>query len=101
MNVPRDSQSQGLEKARHGIRALSQFTEIPDLSGTGTRALEAWFLGPKAENASELERLVVEAIRDQAYWRRNFHPSDPTHITEEIKRAPEYLQAVEPPLSYI
>ena len=55
---------------------------------------EAWFLGPKAENAEELERLLVEAFRDHAFWRRNFHPGDPAHITEELKRSPEYLQAL-------
>lgn len=95
MKIPRHSQSQGFEKARHGIREFSQSGEIPSLEGTGTRAIEAWFLGPKAENADELERLIVEAIRDQAFWRRNFHPGDPTHITEEIKRSPEYLQATD------
>jgi predicted small metal-binding protein len=41
--------------------------------------LGSW--GAKAENADELERLIVEAIRDQAFWRRNFYPSDPTHIS--------------------
>ncbi|NKN12286.1 pyridoxal phosphate-dependent decarboxylase family protein [Rhizobium laguerreae] len=56
--------------------------------------MEAWFLGPKAENADLFERLIVDAIRDQAHWRRNFHPDDPTHITEEIKRSPAYLEAV-------
>ena len=37
--------------------------------------LGSW--GEKAENADELERLIVEAIRDQAFWRRNFYPSEP------------------------
>jgi glutamate/tyrosine decarboxylase-like PLP-dependent enzyme len=95
MITPRDSQSLGFEKARHIIRLFSQSREIPSLEGEGTRALEAWFLGPKAENAEAFERLIVEAIRDQAFWRRNFHPGDPTHITEEIKRSPEYLQATD------
>ena len=95
MNIPLDSQNQGFEKNRQGMRAFSQSGEIPSLEGTGTRALESWFLGPKAENVDELERLAVEAIRDQAFWRRNFHPGDPTHITEEIKRSPEYLQAMD------
>jgi glutamate/tyrosine decarboxylase-like PLP-dependent enzyme len=95
MMIPRDAQSQGFEKARHGMHLLSQFVEIPNLEGAGTRAVEAWFLGPKAENADEFERLIVEAIRDQAFWRRNFHPGDPSHITEAIKRAPEYLQALD------
>jgi glutamate/tyrosine decarboxylase-like PLP-dependent enzyme len=56
---------------------------------------EAWFLGEKAENADEFERLIVEAIRDQAFWRRNFYPSDPTHITETIKRSEEYAAAID------
>jgi glutamate/tyrosine decarboxylase-like PLP-dependent enzyme len=95
MNIPRDSLSQGFAKARQGIRQVAQSSEIPNLESTGTRALEAWFLGPKAENADELERFIVEAIRDQAFWRRNFHPSDPTHITGEMKRSPEYLEAMD------
>lgn len=28
------------------------------------KKLYSWFLGPKAENADILERLVIEAIRD-------------------------------------
>jgi glutamate/tyrosine decarboxylase-like PLP-dependent enzyme len=95
MNVPRDSVSQGFVKAHQGIRQFSQLSEIPNFDSTGTRALEAWFLGPKAENADELEHFIVEAIRDQAFWRRNFHPSDPTHITGEMKRSPEYLEAMD------
>ena len=57
-------------------------------------AAEAWFLGPKAENAEEFERLLLEAFRDHVYWRRNFHPDDPVQITEERKRSPEYLEAL-------
>lgn len=95
MNIPRDSVSQGFEKARQDIRQLSHLSEMPNFNSTGTRALEAWFLGPKAENADELERFIVEAIRDQVFWRRNFHPSDPTHITGEMKRSPEYLEAMD------
>ncbi len=95
MMTPRDSRSLSFEKARQIMRLFAQSGEIPSLEGGGTRALEAWFLGPKAENADALERLIVEAIRDQAFWRRNFHPGDPTHITEEIKRSPEYLQATD------
>jgi glutamate/tyrosine decarboxylase-like PLP-dependent enzyme len=95
MNIPRDSLSQGLEKARQDMRQVSQSIDLPNFNSTGTRALEAWFLGPKAENADELERFIVEAIRDQAFWRRNFHPSDPTHITGEMKRSPEYLEAMD------
>ncbi len=95
MDTPRDALSQGFEKARQGLQQVAQSSDLPNFDSTGTRALEAWFLGPKAENADELERFIVEAIRDQAFWRRNFHPSDPTHITGEMKRSPEYLEAMD------
>jgi hypothetical protein len=78
MQSPRDAASQSFEKALQGMRQLSAFGAVPAIAGAGTRAFEAWFLGPKAENAEVLERLVVEAIRDQAFWRRNYHPGDPT-----------------------
>ena len=96
MNTPRDAQSQGFEKARRNLQELSRSPNLPKLDNTsGTRSLEAWFMGPKGENADVLETLIVEAIRDQAEWRNNYHPEDPKHITDEIKQSPEYLQAME------
>ncbi|MDC3962611.1 pyridoxal-dependent decarboxylase [Polyangium jinanense] len=86
------------EKARTGRPSVKQyfkFGERPFLKGAGTRSPEAWFLGTKAENADELEKLIVEAIRDHSFWRRNFHPQDPTHITEQAKRHPSYLHAMD------
>lgn len=77
------------------VRRSVQFGERPFLKGAGTRSPEAWFLGTKAENADELEKLIVEAIRDHSFWRRNFHPQDPTHITEQSKRHPSYLHAMD------
>lgn len=50
-------------------------------------AQSAWFLGPRAENADLLERLAVEAIRDHAFWRRNFHPEDGVTIRERDRRS--------------
>ncbi len=88
----------GGSKARsdgRGGKPYAHFGDRPFLKGRGTRAPEAWFLGTKAENADELERLVVEAIRDHSFWRRNFHPQDPTHITEQSKRHPSYLHAMD------
>ena len=78
-----------------GAKSYFQFGEKPFLKGAGTRSPEAWFLGTKAENVEVLERLVVEAIQDHAFWRRNFHPQDPTHITEQSKRHPAYLHAMD------
>lgn len=95
MELPRDAKSRGFVRADRLIRSFGRSDDIPNLDGAGSRKVEAWFLGPKGENADEFERLVVEAVRDQAYWRRNYHPSDPTHITDEIKRSPEYLEAMD------
>ncbi|HEY0810277.1 MAG TPA: hypothetical protein VGD49_08955, partial [Longimicrobiales bacterium] len=57
-------------------------------------ALRAWFLGPRAENAELLERLVTEALRDHVFWRRNYHPEDGFTIRELDKRTPGYEEAV-------
>jgi hypothetical protein len=93
-NMSNNSQNNGLGQ-NNGFNKFFQFGEIPHLEGLGTRSIESWFLGTKAENADELERLIVEAIRDHAFWRRNFHPGDPTHITEQIKRQSDYLEGID------
>lgn len=71
-----------------------EFNDFATFKGKGTRSLEAWFLGPRGENGDLLERLVMDAVRDQVYWRRNFHPEDPVHISEEIKLSTEYREGV-------
>jgi hypothetical protein len=62
-----DVASQQFNQSRAGFARLATSSDAPDLTTAGSRAVEAWFLGPKAENADELERLVVEAVRDQAF----------------------------------
>jgi hypothetical protein len=57
-------------------------------------ALQAWFLGPRAENAEVLERLITEALRDHVFWRRNYHPEDGFTIRETEKRREGYEDAV-------
>ncbi|HEX7336905.1 MAG TPA: pyridoxal-dependent decarboxylase [Gemmatimonadales bacterium] len=57
-------------------------------------ALKAWFLGPRGENAELLERLIVEALRDHVFWRRNYHPEDGFTIRETDKRREGYEQSV-------
>ena len=93
MTSPQDKSSYGYQVARNSVNALSSSGPV-DLNTGGSRSVEAWFLGPKGENSDVFEKLIVEAIRDQTYWRRNYHPEDPTHITEEIKRSPDYLDAM-------
>jgi glutamate/tyrosine decarboxylase-like PLP-dependent enzyme len=61
--------------------------EAPPLDGA---ALDAAFLGPLAENADLLETLVVDALRDHAFWRRNFHPHDPSLIPTSSRFDPGY-----------
>jgi glutamate/tyrosine decarboxylase-like PLP-dependent enzyme len=57
-------------------------------------SLPAWFLGPRGENAELLERLVVEALRDHVFWRRNYHPEDGVAIREMDKRQEGYEETV-------
>jgi len=57
-------------------------------------ALYAWFLGPQAENAELFERLVVEALRDHVFWRRNYHPEDGAVVRETDRRGAGYEDAV-------
>ncbi len=64
------------------------------MTPTPRDALRAWFLGPRAENAELLERLVTEALRDHVFWRRNYHPEDGAVIRETDKRTPGYEAAV-------
>jgi len=46
----------------------------------------AWFLGPKAENAETLEKLLLMAVRDYVHWRRNYFPGDRNLVTRTLKR---------------
>ena len=64
------------------------------MSSHSRDALHAWFLGPRAENAELLERLVVEALRDHVFWRRNYHPEDGFAIRETDKRQEGYEENV-------
>ena len=63
-------------------------------SAQANQALNAWFLGPRAENADLLERLITEALRDHVFWRRNYHPEDGIAIRETDKRKPGYEETV-------
>src|SRR3984893_17097316 len=38
--------------------------------------IRAYTIGPKGENLELFRQLVVEALDDHLYWRRNFHPED-------------------------
>ncbi|HSB14788.1 MAG TPA: pyridoxal-dependent decarboxylase [Bryobacteraceae bacterium] len=51
-----------------------------------TKRLGAWFLGPKAENASFEEEMILHVLRDYFYWRRNYFPSDEIIVTQQMRR---------------
>ncbi|MCP5071044.1 MAG: pyridoxal-dependent decarboxylase [bacterium] len=62
---------------------------------TGDREfLEPCFLGPNAENERIFEELLIELVRDHAYWRRNFHPEDGPSISAGAPQTPAYLEFV-------
>jgi glutamate/tyrosine decarboxylase-like PLP-dependent enzyme len=67
---------------------------MPDSLTRAREAMRSWFLGPRAENAELLERLITEALRDHVFWRRNFHPEDGFTIREQDKRREGYEEAV-------
>ncbi|MDT8340062.1 MAG: pyridoxal-dependent decarboxylase [Longimicrobiales bacterium] len=54
--------------------------------------VQPYFLGPAAENDQLLEQLVVEFLRDHAYWRRNFHPEDGLRISAGARHGAEFLE---------
>ena len=55
--------------------------------------LQPFFLGPSGENDRWLEELIVEFVRDHAFWRRNFHPEDGHRITAAAAYRPDFLEA--------
>ncbi|MFB2768127.1 aspartate aminotransferase family protein [Pelatocladus sp. BLCC-F211] len=94
MRTPRETFSKAFEKATRRIQKSFKKADTLNLKTTGSRSVEAWFLGPRAENADLLKRLILEAIDSQAEWRNSYFPEDPCHITEEIKRSPDYQEAI-------
>ena len=53
--------------------------------------IQPYFLGPAGENDQLLESLVVEFLRDHAFWRRNFHPEDGFRIAADARNRPDFL----------
>lgn len=72
MNLPRSG-----DTASH----LPGATEFP---------LSAWFLGPRAENASVWTELLDHIFQDYVHWRRNYFPADPWIVGRLQRRSPEH-----------
>lgn len=92
---PGDAQNTALNHTGAFFAEMKAKADLATIESEGDRSIEAWFLGPRAENLELFERLVVEAVRDHAYWRRNYQPSDPGHITQAMRQTPEYQGAVD------
>ncbi|MEB3177933.1 MAG: pyridoxal-dependent decarboxylase [Nostocaceae cyanobacterium] len=107
-----DYSGQGLNTLKQAVGQLLSARAIPELSGKKRivsqtlqdllggenetdREVAAWFIGPRGENVDLFSELILLGINDHVFWRRNFHPSDPSPITEPMKREPGYLQAVD------
>ena len=54
----------------------------------------AAFIGPQSENGDEMERLMLDILRDHLMWRRNFHPEDPRLIEEWARSERPYRETV-------
>ncbi len=61
----------------------------------GTNSLAGWFLGPKAENADLLKKLINQALDKHIQDRIELYPEDPIYVTEEIKNSEDYKSTVE------
>lgn len=93
MQSPPDWSLPQFDKARAALARLAE--EIAPLNkAPPSRRVEAWFLGTKGENADVLEALILDALRDHVFWRRNYFPADPTHVSEAMRRDPDYLAAL-------
>ena len=58
-------------------------------------AAGAWFIGPKGENFDLLKQLVIKALDHQWQFRKNFYPSDPAYVDDEIRNSKSYQEAIE------
>lgn len=87
---PRAADRQLLEELSRRFRT----DESLRLDQAGSDSLAAWFLGPKAENADLLARLAARALEAHAADRKEYQPSDPPWVTDDIKRSPAYEQGV-------
>lgn len=69
---------------------MSHSPSKPPASSPTPLDLASLFLGPKGENADVLETLLLDALRDHVYWRRNFHPEDGFRVQETERLSSQY-----------
>jgi tyrosine decarboxylase len=62
----------------------------PHLRVDAEYPISAWFLGPRAENASVWTELLDHIFQDHVHWRRNYFPADPWIVGRLRRRSPEH-----------
>ncbi len=62
----------------------------PSYKGRAEYPLTAWFLGPRAENATVWTELFEHIFTDYVHWRRNYFPTDPWIVGRARRRSPEH-----------
>jgi glutamate/tyrosine decarboxylase-like PLP-dependent enzyme len=63
---------------------------VPHLPAGTEYPLSAWFLGPRAENATVWSELFDHIFQDYVHWRRNYFPTDPWIVGRLRRRSPEH-----------
>ena len=58
------------------------------------KALSAWFLGPRAENSEVFLDTFQEIFKEHVRMRKNYFPSDPAYITQEMKSSEPYKSEI-------
>ena len=84
----------GAERFRASARtAWDEYLKPVKLHGRCEPAPEAWFLGAKGENKDLLLELVHLAIDSHCDARNDFHPDDPSYLTDKERASPQYRNA--------
>ena len=92
---PTQPPAESEQKAKARVEWDAELRAPLALDGTGAGVPEAWFLGPKAENADLLRELVLAALDSHVAFRRGFHPEDPSHVTRAVRDSAGYRDGVE------
>jgi glutamate/tyrosine decarboxylase-like PLP-dependent enzyme/anti-sigma regulatory factor (Ser/Thr protein kinase) len=92
-NPDRNSKNQSPPNGATGDNGFNKNNISPPLETSPTQIpvdVKALFLGPKAENADLVEKMLLDVYRDYVFWRRNFHPEDRIAIMPEDQRSQSY-----------
>jgi hypothetical protein len=76
-----------------GIPAIDRHRES-DTERYSSKGIAACFLGNKAENEDLLVKSIFDAIYQVSKARREFHPEDPTPVTDVVEASPEFKKMV-------